>query len=823
MITLAIDNKPVTVTDGTLVIDAAKAAGVNIPAFCYHPKLKQVGMCRMCLVEIGRPVIDRSTGDPLYNEDGSLMIKFSPNLETACTTIVVDNMQVITNSEKVKAARADILEFLLTSHPLDCPVCDKGGECPLQNLTMRYGLTQSRFEYENKHHLMKRVPLGDLIYLDQERCIQCGRCVRFQDEVAGEPVLGFSSRGRELRIISFSDPEFDSIFSGNTTDICPVGALTTADFRFSARSWEMEETASVCNHCAVGCNIVYNTRQSVSGDGRPEIKRVMPRQNESINELWICDKGRFGFHYINDKARLEQPLIRKDGSLVPTNWETAINYAANELSGQRRQFSSIVGGSLSNESLFCYKELSNDLDGKSYLYSYMAGGEHAVKYGLTAGSNIKDLGADTTVLVVASDLYQEAPVWWLRIKQASERGVTLIVINPRETKLDKFADHCSYYEYGNEVETIQKLITGKGLANEEKNIFDAVHDAKNLILIFGSEGLGLRESANLVEVCSQLLQETGHYGRANNGLIGVWPKANTQGAWEMGFEPINDINTLIDEKGYVWIAGADPVGDYPTNAELLHKAAFVVVNDLFLTETAKLADIVFPVASVIESEGTFTSGERIVQRFYRMDPIETISLPDHEIVDSVKEVYSKNKDNRKATDLFIQITKTYQSYSNLDYEMLSVSDEQTPIISREDLYYGGTAYENLFGTGLHLNDMSESTDHKTTLLDQKSIYFYENKENRLLLLPTTRLYDHGQMIKRSKILDHRQIEPVLFINIPTAQFYGLETGQNITIRLNGIDHKVSIGIDDTIIGKVGLIPRSSGISMTGPIFVEIMK
>jgi NADH-quinone oxidoreductase subunit G len=229
-VTLTIDGKQVTVDDGALVVDAAKLAGIDIPVFCYHPKMEPAGMCRMCLVEIGRPLIDRSTGKPVLDEKGEPKHQFLPKLETACTNPVSDGMVVYTQSEKAKAGQRSTVEFLLTSHPLDCPICDKGGECPLQNLTMAHGPGKSRFLYDEKMHLAKNVPLGELIYLDQERCIQCARCIRFQDEIAGDATLGFIERGRSMQIASLSAPGFDSVFSGNTTDICPVGALTTADW-----------------------------------------------------------------------------------------------------------------------------------------------------------------------------------------------------------------------------------------------------------------------------------------------------------------------------------------------------------------------------------------------------------------------------------------------------------------------------------------------------------------------------------------------------------------------------------------------------------------
>jgi NADH-quinone oxidoreductase subunit G len=228
---------------------------------------------------------DRATGQIVMENDAP-KIQFLPKLETACTNKVEEGLVVLTQSEKARSGQRGTVEFLLTSHPLDCPICDKGGECPLQNLTMAHGPGKSRFLFDEKLRLGKRVPLGDLIVLDQERCIQCARCIRFQDEIVGDSVLGFDDRSRGMRIITFSEPGFDSVFSGNTTDICPVGALTTRDFRFEARPWELESAASICTQCPVGCNITLNTRREAKAGGDWVVKRVMPRQNEEVNEIW---------------------------------------------------------------------------------------------------------------------------------------------------------------------------------------------------------------------------------------------------------------------------------------------------------------------------------------------------------------------------------------------------------------------------------------------------------------------------------------------------------------------------------------------------------
>ncbi len=610
-VTLSIDGVAVTVPEGTLIVNAAKQIGIDIPVFCFHPKMEPVGMCRQCLVEVGRPMFDRATGQAVM-ENGQQKIQFGAKLETACSTTVSEGMQVLSKSEKAKESQKEILEFLLTSHPLDCPVCDKGGECPLQNLTMEHASPESRFLYSEKNHAAKHFPLGDLIWLDRERCIQCARCIRFQDEVVGESVLGFYQRGRATDIFTNSEPGFNSVFSGNTSDICPVGALTTSDFRFGARPWEMKAAASICTQCPVGCNITFNTRREAMSDGKVAIKRVMPRQNEQVNEIWICDKGRFAYHFTEDANRLVKPMVRATagGSLQEASWERAIAVATAKLAEAKQDTVILAGGRLSNEDLFNLKQLADGLGGQALLYTSMGGGAYTTAYGLSAGSNFADMGAGTTILVVASDLYNEAPVWHLRIKQAAKRGATLVVVNARTTKLEKYANFVVRYVYGDELETV------KGLPGKDK-IGEALQGAENLVVLFGSDGLGVEGSTAVAGACAELVK--GRAGKPNNGLVGVWPHANDQGAWELGFHALANLTEALKDK-LVYVAAADPAGDDPELAQALKAARAVIVQELFLTETAKLADVVLPAQTFTERDGSLTSGERRVQRYYPATP-----------------------------------------------------------------------------------------------------------------------------------------------------------------------------------------------------------
>ena len=808
-VTLTIDETRVTVPEGTTVVDAAKRADIDIPVFCYHPKMEPAGMCRMCLVEIGRPVIDRATGQVVL-EDGQPKIQFLPKLETACTNTVSEGMVVKTQrmSEKAREGQKDILEFLLTSHPLDCPICDKGGECPLQNLTMAHGPGKSRFPLEDKYHLAKHYPLGELITLDRERCIQCGRCIRFQDDVVGEAVLGFDERGRGMQIISTSEPGFDSVFSGNTTDICPVGALTSNDFRFRARPWELLSTASVCSQCPVGCNTTINSRREPMSGGEVVIKRIMPRQNEEVNEIWICDKGRLTYHYTQDgDLRLTTPLLRGKDGLAEASWEAALNKTAALLTEARSEAVFLVSGRLSNEDLFNVKSLAGGLGAKTILYTHMGGGEAVLSAGVGPGTNLGTLGKGDTILVTSSDLYEEAPIWYLRVKQAADRGATLVVANARATKLDKYARFVIRHANGDETKAITDLQSDETIGKELK-------DAANLVVFFGSDGLGLQGTSSLANACAGLLQ--GRTGRANNGLIGVWPRANDQGAWELGFRPEADLAAALKGKT-VYIAGADPVGDDPALAEALKSAKAVIVQELLNTATTAAADVVLAAQAYTEREGTYTSGERRVQRFYRAVPPRGESCEDFAILGDIGKRLEIDMEQRTARQVFDRLALGVAAFAGLSYQRLAEVTEQWPIVGRSDMYYGGTTYGNKHGLGVHLPAVQAGEPAETPAAQPAR----RPTENELLAVPVTRLYDRGVTVETATLLAQRIGETSVVLHPEAAKRLGVEAGQRITLSFDGVSGEALVKLDDTVPAGVALVPRSMGLAIREPVPAKV--
>jgi NADH-quinone oxidoreductase subunit G len=745
LVNVFIDGVAVAAPKGTLVVDAAKMIDNDVPVFCYHPKLKPVGMCRMCLVEIGTPKIDPATKQVVKDDAGNVVIAWMPKLTTACTTPISEGMSIKTASQQVKEAREDILEFLLTSHPLDCPICDKGGECPLQNLTLQHGPGVSRFEYDSKQNNDKHVPLGDLIYLDRERCIQCSRCIRFQDDIADDHVLQFHERGRRMEIITMSEPGFDSYFSGNTTDICPVGALTTADFRFKARPWELDSAQSICSHCAVGCNITLNTRLETKTGGR-EIKRVMPRQNERVNEIWICDKGRFVHHFTRAEDRVKQPMVRRDGKLVEATWEQALQHVSDRLKIAGTNIAGVIGDRIANEDAFLFAKLFRDVihanNGKhpvrlSLSPSLAASYADIVRaFGVGKDADFKQLGKGDVILVVNGDVEEQAPVWFLQLRQAViDRGAKLIVAHSHSTKMHRYASGILRYEPA-QIST--------WLSQNIDTIKEQTKDARNLLIVFGDERQDANSARALAQQLANLLIDTNHVGKSNSGLLPLYPHANTQGVFDM----IDREQTSSDDgrtTDVAWLIGVGDEDDAP-------QAKFTIVQDILLSELAKRADVVLPALSFAEREGTFTSGDRRVQRFTRALPPIGNAKPDWWIVQEVAKRLGAMWSFGAASQIFAAIANETPHYADLSYELINKSEVQWPPVGRNDLYYGGTAYDSDGGVGARY-----ASDKERGAITRFDVQPTEPTIGALEREPR-KLYQDGDLIRRSKIVDQHIIE-----------------------------------------------------------------
>jgi len=423
-VTLTIDGKAVEAPKGMLLIEAAKLVGLDIPVFCYEPKLgAPVGACRMCLVEI----------------------EGIPKLQTGCSTAVKDGMVVHTQTDRVKHAQQAVVEFLLINHPLDCPVCDKGGECPLQDISFGWGGGRSRF-IEPKRHFQKPLALSPLVAIDRERCILCYRCVRFSQEVAEDYQLVLEERGAHTYVSTFDGHPYVAPFSGNIIELCPVGALTSQPYRFRARPWDIEGSGSVCTLCPAQCNVTFTVRDE-------RVLRVLARDHAEVDDGWLCDKGRFAYQAVHVDERITEPLIRDGGELRPVSWERALSEAASALRRAHGRVGAVVGGETTNEEGFLLQRLlregldSGDLDSR-------AGGAlplecHRALGAPGAQATVPDLEFAHAVLVLDCEPVDDMPIVDLRIRKGVRRhGVKLAVATSRPSSLDANASATIRYAPG---------------------------------------------------------------------------------------------------------------------------------------------------------------------------------------------------------------------------------------------------------------------------------------------------------------------------------------------------------------------------------------
>jgi NADH-quinone oxidoreductase subunit G len=821
---VTIDGKTIQVPAGTLVVEAAKPAGSHIPVFCYHPKLQPAGMCRMCLVEVGTPKIDPATKQPVLDEQGNPVIAWMPKLQAGCTTVVSEGMAVRTQTQQVTDARRSIIEFLLTSHPLDCPICDKGGECPLQDHSLHYGPGKSRFYVESKFHNEKAVPLSPLIMLDRERCIQCGRCVRFQDEVAGEPVLGFQDRGRGIEITTFDDPPFNSNFSGNTIDICPVGALTSRDFRFTARVFELNDHPSVCQHCSVGCNLNIGERDN-------SIKRITPRENEAVNEIWLCDKGRYAHHLANAPERLTTPMIRTETDLQPVSWYEALTFIANRIrpmwgEGGAKSMAGLAGDRVSNEDLYLFQKLfrevlgSNNVDHRIGWSQWNAGEDLVKNFGAGVGTNIGELTKGTTVLVLGADPQNEQPVLRLRFAKAAKQGATLVVANGRLTKLAQYAAHKPLYQYGAEaylVLGIVRAMMDAGLhktdgangaddfvralnlsladcaekcgvsADTLKHIGETFASSENGIIVFGREFMFAMQNDPAVEAAlNALVILSGHFGKKNNGVIALYPHNNSMGAVDMGVVPNAGgmkAQDMLTKAKVLYVMGADPARDNPS----FRNPGFLIVQDLFLTDTAQKADVVLPATSWAERDGTYTNTERRVQYFARaLSPLGQ-ARADWEIIRDVAKQLGARWEYDSAADVMNEITQRVPLYAQMTHARLRVTARRRASVQT----VGGDSAEPVqIALGELFSDVSgiQWASASETNPDAKfAVKFIAPKEVAAASEPymavTRALLDRGSAMQFSQIVQPRVPAAIAEINSHDAEEWNIGDGDRVKITL----------------------------------------
>ena len=550
-VNLTIDGHKLSMPAGTLVVEAAKTIGIEIPVFCYHHKLDTVGACRMCLV-------DMSPGPP--------------RPQTACTTPVSEGMVVRTQSAMAVQARADILEFELANHPLDCPVCDKGGECPLQDFTFRHGYPTSRIDGP-RLHFKKPIPLSDRIALDRERCVLCYRCTRYYDEIAWEQELTTDERGVQSFITSQFERPLQSIFSGNIIDLCPVGALTSRVWRFESRPWDMTHTETVCSRCSVGCSMTQWQR-------RGQLVRVTSHENDDIDEGWICDRGRFDYTDVNDPSRYRTPMIRGRKA----TWADAINTIAAGIRGKGARLGVSLAQDVTNEEAFLLRKL---LDGPLKGARVKMHGRTAIPAPAGPTMRIKEIDEARVIIVVASDIENDVPVIDLRVKKAvSKRGAKLIVIYPDGVDLDRHPG------------TVHIRNTPGSAAAEVRKLasHDLMRDPVGLVAILFGDGRGSEDTKELAAACVELAEKVG------GKVLPLYRATNERGALAAGvggWDRLDGVEALLS-----W--------GPPPNAGVPASVKFIAAWD-HLPRPGYEAAVVLPAATFAERQGSYTNVEGTVQ------------------------------------------------------------------------------------------------------------------------------------------------------------------------------------------------------------------
>ena len=636
LVTLTVDGMEVTVPKGTLIIRAAENLGIEIPRFCDHPFLDPVGACRQCYVEI----------------------EGQRKLFTSCTTEVAPDMAVRTQHTSEEAHRAQVanLEFLLLNHPLDCPICDRGGECPLQDQALAFGPGESRF-IEPKRTYEKPLALSPLVNLDRERCVLCARCTRFCDEVSGDRFIELFARGAGERVSISAGEDFRSPFSGNTVQICPVGALTAVPYRFVARPFDLSSADSVCQHCSAGCNVRIDLR-------RGSVVRVLARDNAEVNDAWTCDKGRFAFRHADLPGRLTTPLIR-DRGLEPASFDEVFQAVAGWARGGRIAF--VAGGRLLDEDAYALSKLArvafgtNDLD-----HRRTAHGGHAEMLAAASplGTTYRDVERAKAIVVAGLDAEQEVPILNLRIRKAARRGAKVFVIHPRRTRLWDVAEHalCLPEHQTYVLERIHDAEGGGGQADAfEDRAAAALRDAGGLAVVLAGERL--TEHPLAADVALTVAQKFGarfalvprRAGDRGALRAGVHPRllpggrrivdeaerAELEPAWgSVPAEPGRTTHEILEacanrEVDVLYLVGVDPLRDVP-DAGLVERALrntrHVVVQSLELGSLEPFADAFLPAAAWAERAGHATDWEGRSQEIHPVRGPAGVSRPDWEIV-----------------------------------------------------------------------------------------------------------------------------------------------------------------------------------------------
>lgn len=777
-VAVTINGAQVQAHPGEMLIAAADRAGVHIPRFCYHERMSSVGMCRMCLVDV-------DTGR------GSM-------LQPSCMVPVSEGMIVDTESENTRRAQEGVLELLLVNHPLDCPVCDKGGECPLQDQTMAYGPGESRF-VEEKRHYEKPIPISDLVDLDRERCILCDRCTRFADEIAGDPLIQFTERGNTTQVLTFPDEPFTSYFSGNTVQICPVGALTAAPYRFKARPWDLEQVESTCTTCSLGCRVAVES-------SRNELVRYLGVDVESVNHGWLCDKGRFNYEAVNSDDRLVTPLVRdaeNSHQLLGTNWGSALALAAEAIRQAGPEGIGIIGGSrLTNEDAYVWAKLARSVIGTDNLDAQLGDGLPAEAVLGLPPATIADACNSDTVLIIGPDLKEELAILHLRLHVAANKGQTRVIeIGPTVTGAETYAQRSIRCLPGEAAKTLLALL-------ESDDPLASQLLEGSVVTVLGRASLA--ESATpALEVAAVIRDRLPHAT-----FLPALPRGNVRGALDMGLAPgvlpgrtsldrpteslLDQWQTLPDKAGLdttgmlqaaasgqldtLILLGADPLRDFPDRnlaAEAFQRVKTIIAIDNFITDSVAQADIVMPSTAYGEQDGTTTNIEGRISRLSQKITSPGSTRDDWMIASELAWRLGGDLGVGSREEIWREIEQVAPSHQ-------------------------GITIERICGPEAHEGIVVKETSIEPTLVEPKEPPVVDGYGLRLV--SGRKLWDAGTNTSHSASLSHLAEEAILKVHPSDLQRLGVLSGATVRVISTRATETVTAVADDQILRGTAVLP-----------------
>ena len=851
-VSLTIDGRPVSASAGELIIDAAERAGIFIPRFCYHPRMSPVGMCRMCLVEVSGP------------RGFSLL--------PACFFSVQEGQEVRTDSEKARKAQEGVLEFLLINHPLDCPVCDKGGECPLQDQALSYGPGESRYE-EEKRHWAKPIEIGPLVLLDRERCIQCARCTRFAEEVAGEAMINLAFRADGVEVATFPGSPFTSYFAGNTIQICPVGALTSPAYRFRSRPWDLEQVETTCTSCAVGCRMAA---QSSAG----RLVRHLGIDSDPVNQSWLCDRGRYGFEAIYARSRLSQPLLQRGDELRPASWHEAIGEIAAHISSSIEKsgpesIGFIGGARLSNEDAYAFAKLAKSIVGTDSIDAQLGDGLPVeIVLGLPQAT-IDDATRARVVVTLAGDLHEELPILHLRLRLAALAGLSIVECATGMTGLGSIASERLDYLPGDSASVAAALAgqaaeppSGIDLADVDR-VRDLIGTGDGVVFIVGRPNLA--ESAEAVAAAATTL----HGAFPSARFLFALRRANTRGALDMGLSPGMLPGRVTLDAGRNWFAdtwgelpkergrdaqamlaaavngelsvlvllGADPLSDFPDRAlarAAIEQCPFVVFVGTHENPSSALAHVVLPVAGDGERGGTTTNIEGRVTRLAAKVTAPGLCWPAWSVAAEISRRLGTPFGFDGVEEISKEVSEVAPAYRGVDADLVGrpawrdgivVPLPRTPvtisprpidpiatpgILSTEEQ---GAPLST--GTGLPLG--AELNEKRRVDADGSSsppLFSFEGRVDFASPVPPSdgayrlvirrALYDRGSLVEANPSFAPFVAAPTAFVHRATLENVGAEEGGDLRLVSPSGAVVLPVGVDDSLPRQVVAVTANLG-------------